>query len=78
MALVAGGIGQTQILVFQRAAPFAIQDFLQFSDVQNSGYALTDGTDYLAVLYGFGDCPVYGLRNISATSPSGGNIGVLP
>ncbi len=24
------------------------------------------------------DCPVYGLRNISATSPSGGNIGVLP
>ena len=48
MALVAGGIGQTQILVFQRAAPFAIQDFLQFSDVQNSGYALTDSTDYLA------------------------------
>ncbi len=54
MALVAGGIGQTQILVSQRAAPFAIQDFLQFSDVQNSGYTLTDSTDYLAVLYGVG------------------------
>ncbi|EJX04635.1 hypothetical protein EVA_07257 [gut metagenome] len=50
MTLVAGGIGQTQVFIMQRTSPFAVQNFLQFLDIQHSGYTVADGADNLAVL----------------------------
>ena len=52
MALIAGGVSQTQLHIPFSEPPICHTVLSVVSRISNtSGYALTDGTDHLAILY---------------------------
>lgn len=51
MTLIAGGIAQTQILIFEQRFPVPEKDALLPYDVEFGSQSVAYGADYLAVLY---------------------------
>ena len=51
MPLIAGGIAQTQILIFEQRFPVPEKDALLPYDVEFGSQSVAYGADYLAVLY---------------------------
>ncbi len=90
MALIASGIGETQILVLQPIFPAIVLYLLKLLDVEHLGNAVAYRAHYLSILnrslrvdihtteHLHVDVAKYDFKNISATSPSGENIGFLP